>query len=179
MPQLKMSPTQYVSQIPYLIYNTHSQSSAGSLYKILEPDPAQMGIIGAGSIGGKAESIRQAINKSTKALNACAVAEDDGKMKNEHVESILQRAEDHLSLLLDAMKRISVVYYDRFCELGMGLPEIVKIALVWIQSSSKTWLSTLEQVNKCPDLVGRITSFRDQMLMAQVEALDVYKGIKG
>ena len=55
-----------------------------------------MGIIGGESIGRKVESIRQAINRPTKTINYCAMAEDDGKMRNEHVESILQLGENNL-----------------------------------------------------------------------------------
>lgn len=137
-----------------------------------------MGLIGAGFIGGRAESVRQAITKSDKALKACAEAEDGGKMYDEHVESVLKRLEDNLWLLLDGLKRISVVHYDRFCELGMGLPSVVKVALGWIQSSTATWLATLKEVNKDPELVERIHSVADRLLAALAEALDVYKGIK-
>jgi hypothetical protein len=136
-----------------------------------------MGIIGAGSIGGKAEAARQAINKSNKTLAACATAEPDGKMKKEHTESVVQRVEDNLPLLLDVLKRMSAVHYHRFCEIGMGLPTVVKIALGWIESSTKEWMTTFEGVSKTPELVERIQSIRDRLLSAEAEALDVYKGI--
>ena len=137
-----------------------------------------MGIIGAGFIGGKAESVRQAINKSTTALKSCAMAEDSGKMFHEHVESVLKRVEDNLWLLLDGLKRISVVHYNRFCELGMGLPSVVKVALGWIESSTQTWLATLAEINENFDLVDRIKTLSDKLLAAETDALDVYKGIK-
>lgn len=137
-----------------------------------------MGLIGAGSIGGKAESARQAINKSNKTLVACAAAEPDGKLQKEQVESVLQRIETDISLLLDVLNRMSVVHYVRFCELGMGLPTIVKVALGWIESSTKEWAATFERVNKSPELVPRIVSIRDRLLTAEAEALGVYKGIE-
>ena len=61
----------------------------------------------------------------------------------------------------------------------MGLPGIVKIALSLIESFSKSWLSILEQVNKSPELVDRLASFRDQLLMGQAEALKVYIAFVG
>lgn len=137
-----------------------------------------MGLIGAGSIGGKAESARQAINKSEKTLAACAAAEPDGKLRKEQVEHVLQRVDDNLSLLLDVLQRMSAVHYGRFCELGMGLPTIVKVALGWIESSTKVWMATIERVNKTSDLVPRIQSLRGQLLTAEAAALDVYKGIE-
>ena len=81
-----------------------SQFVLGVLHKAVEPDPAHIGLIGAGSIGGKAESARQAINKSNKTLVACAAAEPDGKLQKEQVESILQRVETDISLLLDVAR---------------------------------------------------------------------------
>lgn len=96
-----------------------------------------MGLIGAGFIGGKAESTRQAIDKSEKTMTACTAAELDGKMQDKQVESILQRIEAYISLLLEVLKRMSAVHYTRFCELGMGLPTTVNIALGWIESSIK------------------------------------------
>lgn len=146
--------------------------------EMVPPKTGAMGIRGAGSIGRKAEAVRQAINRSTKTLNACAIAEDHGKMRNGHVESILQRAEDNLFFLLDGLKRISVGYYDSFCELGMGLPGIVKIGLGWIESSSKSWLSTSVQATKNLALVDHIASLRNQLLTAEAEALEIYKGVK-
>lgn len=137
-----------------------------------------MGLIGAGSIGVKAESARQAINKSNQTLAACAAAEPDGKLQKEQIESVLQRIEAEISLLLDVLKRMSVVHYVRFCELGMGLPTIVKVALGWIESSTKEWMVTFERVNKSPEHIPRILSLRDQLLTAEAEALDVYKGIE-
>jgi hypothetical protein len=136
-----------------------------------------MGLIGAGSIGSKAESARQAINKSNKTLAACAAAEPDGKLQDEHIQSVLQRIETDISLLLDVLKRMSVVHYHRFCELGMGLPTIVKVALGWIESSTKEWLATLERLNKSPELVPQIEYLRDRLLTAEAEALKVYSGI--
>lgn len=144
----------------------------------MEPDPSQLSVIGAGFIGGKAESVRQAINKSTKALNNCAKAEDDGKMFDEHVESVLKRLEDNLWLLMSGLERISVVHYHRFCEIGMGLPSVVKIALGWIESGTNTFLATLAEVNKDPNLVDRIQIVSDKLSKAMADALDIYKGIK-
>lgn len=137
-----------------------------------------MGLVGAGLIGGRAESVRQCVNKSDKALRACGEAEDGGKMYDEHVESVVTRIEDNLWLLLDGLTRISVVHYKRFCELGMGLPSVVKIALGWIQSSTTTWLATLTEVNKNPELVERIQAVTDKLVPAMANAVEVYKGIK-
>lgn len=163
--------------------NLHLQSCKlilypGSLYAIVEPEPSQMGVIGAGKIGGRAEAVRQGINKSNKTLEACADAEPDLKMKPEQVASILERVEKNLSFLLDGLERISVLYYDRFVELGMGLTSIVSMALGWIEASSKVWLETIARVNKSEDLEGRIKSLSDTLLTAESKALDVYKGVK-
>lgn len=136
-----------------------------------------MGLVGAGFIGGRAESVRQCVNKSDKALRACGEAEDGGKMFDEHIESVVKRVEDNLWLLLDGLKRISVVHYKRFCELGMGLPSVVKIALGWIQSSTTTWLATLKEVNNNPELVERIQAVTDKLVPAMANAVEVYKGI--
>lgn len=154
------------------------QLPLGSLYEILKPEPAQMSLIGAGFIGGKAESVRQAINSSSNALDACAAAEPDGMLKREHVDHVLQRIDKDLYLLLDGLNRISAVYYDRFCELGMGLPRVVKVALVWIESSTKNWLDCLRRVNGCPELVEQISSLQDKLLTALAKALQIYSGIK-
>lgn len=137
-----------------------------------------MGFVGAGSIGGKAEYARQSINKSTKTLAACAAAEPDGKLQKGHIESVLQRIGANISLLFGILKRMSVVHYHRFCELGMGLPSIVKVALGWLEASTKDWTATLEHINNRPELVERIESIRDRLLTAEAEALDVYKGIE-
>ncbi|KAJ5104817.1 hypothetical protein NUU61_002164 [Penicillium alfredii] len=95
--------------------------------QMVELDPAQMSIIGAGFIGAKAEKVRQQITKSTKTLRDCAAAEDNG-MFDEHVESVLKRAEDNIGPLLGGLERIGTVHYNRFCEIGMGLPSIVEVA---------------------------------------------------
>jgi hypothetical protein len=86
-----------------------------------------MGLLTAGSIGRKAESVRQAINKLNKTLAACAIAEPDGKLQEQHTENSLQRIEANSPLLIDVLKRMSEVHYHRFCELGMGIPTVVKM----------------------------------------------------
>jgi hypothetical protein len=137
-----------------------------------------MGIIGAGSIGSKAESVRQAINKLNKTMTNCAANEPDNKMQDTQIESVLLRIENNISLLIDVLDRMGAVYFDRFCEMGMGLPTIVKTALGWIKSSTETCCATFERVNKSPELGERISLVNGRLLAATSEAFDVYSGIK-
>ncbi|KAL1874591.1 hypothetical protein Plec18167_005823 [Paecilomyces lecythidis] len=150
--------------------------AARALHKTVEPDPSDLGILGAGSIGARAESVRQAINKLNKAMAACAAAESDGKMQEYQIESVLHRIEINSPLLIGVLERMGTVHFHRFRELGMGLPTIVKAALTWIESSTKACCTTLERVNKSPELVQRISLINNRLLDAASEALEVYSG---
>lgn len=127
----------------------------------------------------KSESVRQATEKLNKALADCAAAEPDGKLQHSQAESVVERIDTSSPFLMDVLYRLSEVHFQRFCQLGMGLPTVVKKALIWNQSSTKACNETLARVNKSDDLVDRIQTVGKKLLDAQAKALSVYSGTEG
>lgn len=156
-----------------------AHTAIGILHKTVEPEPDDMGVLGACSIGMKAEAVRQAIERLSKALTDCASTEPDGKMQHGQVESMMERIDANSPLLIDVLRRLSEVHFHRFCQLGMGLPTVVKKALSWIEGSTKACLATMSRVNKSPELAKLISTVGNRLLVAESNALAIYSGTEG
>ncbi|KAF4443588.1 hypothetical protein FACUT_1225 [Fusarium acutatum] len=148
--------------------------AACTLHKTVEPQPDRLGILGAGSIGVKAESVRKAIDRLKNAVLSCAAAESDGKMQYKQVESVVERLDNSNPLFVTVLERLSEVHFHHFHEIGMGIPTVVKKALGWIQGSIQACLTTLSNANKISELTQRISTVGNRLLAAVSKALAVY-----
>ncbi|PWN92593.1 hypothetical protein FA10DRAFT_293363 [Acaromyces ingoldii] len=154
------------------------RSRTQTLYDAVKPEPSKLGIIGAGTIGAKAENVRMGINSAAAAIKATA-KDNGGKLSDKEALEIHDFFQEKMiNLIQETLHRMSTVHYKRFCELGMGIPSVVKMALGWFVNSDKAFIAAWEGAVADEAILKQVKEINTRILTMCEEAHAAYGGTK-